>query len=328
MSVKKDSTKIFPKNIMNLDLPIAEIKSVASLWNAKLKGRILGTNHEFYSVTIGNWSAILRLTPVHHRDLKSVEGEIKFLHYLQGKAPVVKVIKSLENKLSVQLQINGQQLIACVFEMIGGISLCKDETRDAGLIQLWGETMGSLHKLSKQYNTEGQYYRTLDGKTLLDLAEVLQIKELNVIELVKKKWAQIQSWPLPKSEWGIIHGDLTMSNIHLLDNQLYVFDFDNCMRAPYLYDIAITFHITLLSLANEKDYHKRAEYFIQNFIEGYKRQCSTTIDADLLKLLMELYNLFFYFLLSQDNKHPYREYVLNNMENGVLTGFDLQKLVD
>ncbi|KAA5533705.1 phosphotransferase [Taibaiella lutea] len=313
---------------MNLDLPVTAVKSVASLWNAKLKSKIMGTNHEFYSMMIEDRPAIMRLTPVHHRNLEAVTGEIKFLLYLQEKAPVVKVIKSLENKLSVQLQINGQQLIVCVFEMIGGVPLCKDEMWKAGQIQLWGETMGSLHNLSQQYNTGDQYYRTLNGNVLLDLAEVLQIKEVHVIESVKEKWSQIQSWPIAESDRGIIHGDLTRSNIHLLDNKLYVFDFDNCMLAPYLYDIAISFHVTLLSLADQDDYQKRSEHFIQNFMKGYKSQCKRTIDAKLLILLMEYYNLFLYFLLSGNDEHPYKEYVLSNMKNGVLTGFNLQKLVN
>jgi Ser/Thr protein kinase RdoA (MazF antagonist) len=313
---------------MNLNLPIADIKAVASLWDAKLKSKKFGTNHEFYTAVIKDRPAILRLTPVHHRNLESVVGELKFLQYLHGKAPVVQVIRSLENKLAVQLQIDGLQLIACMFEMIGGIPLYKEEACEAGVTQLWGETMGSLHNLSKQYNAGGQYYRALDENRLLNLAEVLKIKELQVIELVKKKWDQIQSWPLPQSDWGIIHGDLTMSNIHLLHNKLYVFDFDNCMLAPYLYDIAITFHVTLLSMVDQSDYQQRSEDFIQNFIKGYKRQCKENIDVDLLVLLMDFYNIFLYFLLSGHDTHPYKEHISNSMKNGVLTGFNLRKLVN
>lgn len=312
---------------MNLNLPVADIKSVASLWNAKLMSKIIGTNHEFYSMMIEDRQAILRITPVRHRNLESVEGEINFLQYLHGKAPVVKVIPSTEKNLVVQLQIAGQQIIASVFEMIGGIPLSKDETWGAGLVQLWGETMCNLHNLSRQYKAEGQYYRRLDGEELMNLAETLKIKDFAVIELIKKKWSQIQSWPLLQGDWGIIHGDLTRSNIHLLKNKLYVFDFDNCMLAPYLFDIAITFHVTLLSLADQNDYHKRGKYFIQNFIKGYKKQCKTTIDADLLILLMEFYNIFLYFLLSGRGDHPYKNYVVNCMKNGVLAGFDLQELV-
>lgn len=313
---------------MNLDLPIAAIKSVASLWNGKLKRKIIGTNHELYSMLIEDRPAILRLTPVHHRNLESVKGEIAFLLHLQEKAPVVKVIRSLESKLSIALQINGQEIIACVFEMIGGIPLCKEERWEAGLVQLWGETMGSLHNLSKQYSADGQYYRTLNGNVLLDLAEILQLKDSHIIELVKEKWNQIQSWPMAQSDWGIIHGDLTKSNMHILHDKLYVFDFDNCMRAPYLYDIAITFHVTLLSLSNQNDYQEHGEYFIQNFIKGYKKQCDKTIDADLLILLIEYYNIFLYFLLSEHDTHPYKEYILDTMENGALTGFDFRKLLN
>lgn len=313
---------------MDRSLPLDDVKAVASLWGAKLQSRLFGTNHEFYQVVIGEITAVLRLAPLHHRNFNDVMGEVTFLEYLQGKAPVVKVVRSLTNKLLMPAQIDGRQFIVCMFEMIGGSRLCKDEVHDVGVIQLWGETMGSLHSLSKQYNTCGNYYRTLNESALLNFVEILKITDPLVTSLIKDKWDQIRSWPIAQNDWGIIHGDLTMSNMHLLQNKLHVFDFDNCMHAPYLYDIAVTFYVTLLGFTDQNNRQRLAENFILNFIKGYIRRCNTIIDADLLTLLMDFYNLYIYVLLTGYELHPYKQHVLNGMQNGILTGIDLKKLIN
>jgi aminoglycoside phosphotransferase (APT) family kinase protein len=141
--------------------------------------------------------------------------------------------------------------------------------------------------------------------------------------LLEKKWDEIRSSQLIQNEWGVIHGDLTQSNMHLVNNKLYVYDFDECLFAPYLYDIAITIHITLISLAGKNGYKERSEIFIENFLNGYKRQCSTIVNVGLLILLMDFYNILLYIHISRHPSHPFKEYILNTMKKGALAGLNV-----
>jgi Ser/Thr protein kinase RdoA (MazF antagonist) len=305
-----------------------KLETASSLWSAVLKDKMNGNNHEFYAVTIKEQPAVMRLTPVQHRDMDSVLGEIEFMQYLHGKAPVAKVIPSLKKKLAEQIQIDGQQVIVCMFETIGGIRLSMDKTSEVGIMHLWGETMGSLHNLSKQYNHSKHYYRTLDGSVLLNLAKDRIKNDFEVIDLLETKWNEIQSSELIQNNWGVIHGDLTQSNMHFFKSKLYVFDFDECLLAPYLYDIAITIHITLISLAGKTDYQKRGENFVVNFIKGYKSKCNTVVNIGSLILLMDFFNILLYIHISQYASHPFKEYVLKTMKHGAFAGLNEKYIND
>lgn len=312
---------------MNSSFSDSVINAAASLWGAEPKHKMNGTNHEIYEVAINAEAAVMRVTPVEHRDMDSILGEIEFMQFLYGKAPVSKVIRSVGNKLAEQIQIDGQQVIVCMFELIKGLPLNRDKIARNDIIQLWGETMGSLHNLSRQYSPNKHYYRRLDGDVLINFAKYSIKKEPHILELLKKKWAAIRSSQLIQNEWGLIHGDLTQSNMHLVDKKLYMFDFDECMLAPYLYDMAITIHVMLLSLAGRDNYQTSGENFIKNFLTGYKKQCRTLVDSTSLLLLMDFYNMLIYVHISQFTDHPFKTHVLNAMSTGTLAGLDITKII-
>jgi amicoumacin kinase len=312
---------------MNADFSDMAINTAAALWGAEPHHKLNGTNHDIYKVTINAEPAVMRVTPVEHRDMDSVLGEIEFMQFLRGKVPVPKVIRSAGNKPAEQLRVDGQQVIVCMFELIKGLPLNQDRIAQASIIQLWGETIGSLRNFSRQYNPNKHYYRKLDGDVLINFAKQRIKKEPHILELLKNKWAEIQSNQLIQNEWGIIHGDLTQSNMHFYDNKLYMFDFDECMLAPYLYDVAITIHITLLSLAGKDNYKASAENFIKNFLTGYKKQCKTDVDSASLMLLMDFYNMLIYVHISQFANHPFKAHALNTMNTGSLAGLDIAKII-
>ncbi|MBE5321372.1 phosphotransferase [Pedobacter sp. MR2016-19] len=312
---------------MNSNFSDMVINAAASLWGAEPQHKLNGTNHDIYKVTINAEPAVMRVTPVEHRDMDSVLGEIEFMQFMRGKVPVPKVIRSADNKLAEQLWIDGQQVIVCMFELIKGLPLNRDIIAQTDIIQLWGETMGSLRNFSRQYDSQKHYYRRLDGDVLINFAKQRIKKEPHILELLKNKWAEIQSSQLIQNEWGVIHGDLTQSNMHFYDNKLYMFDFDECMLAPYLYDIAITIHVTLLSLAGKDNYQTSGENFIKNFLTGYKKQCKTVVDTASLMLLMDFYNMLIYVYISQFADHPFKAHVLNAMKTGSLAGLDINKII-
>lgn len=312
---------------MNADFSDMVINAAAALWGAEPHHKLNGTNHDIYQVTINAEPAVMRVTPVEHRDIDSILGEIEFMQFLQGKVPVPKVIRSAGHKLAEQVRVDGQQVIVCMFELIKGLPLNRDSIAQTSIIQLWGETMGSLRNFSRQYDPNKHYYRKLDGDVLINFAKQRIKKEPHILELLKNKWAEILSSQLIQKEWGIIHGDLTQSNMHFYDKKLYLFDFDECMLAPYLYDVAITIHITLLSLAGKDNYQTAAENFIKNLLTGYKKQCNTTIDTASLMLLMDFYNMLIYVHISQFADHPFKAHVLNAMNTGTLAGLEITKII-
>jgi Ser/Thr protein kinase RdoA (MazF antagonist) len=239
---------------------------------------------------------------------------------LSEAVPVVKALPARDKRKAILLKQSGKQMVATVFEMAKGIPLTLDRLWEPDIIELWGATMGVLHKRSRSYKAGGYTHRNLNGEVLLDHAKKLIGQEHGVIELMEKKWNSIKNHEQIAGGWGMIHGDFTQANMHIFKGRLYPFDFDDCLYAPYVYDIAITFYVTFLGIWQHKDVAQNESFFIRHFINGYKRQNDVAIDINTIKLLMDYYNTLVYVRTSQVAVHPFKEYSLHQLKYGALAG--------
>jgi len=97
----------------------------------------------------------------------------------------------------------------------------------------------------------------LDGNRLSDVLEKLNYENIlyRVGEIVGKMHRE-----------GIIHGDLTTSNIILVKNDLYLIDFGLSFFSNRIEDYATDLHLFKESLESR---HWRISYSFDNFIKGY-----------------------------------------------------------
>jgi len=106
---------------------------------------------------------------------------------------------------------------------------------------------------------------------------------------------------LPKDpkEFGLVHGDFLFSNYFFDDdNNITVFDFDECEYSWYMYDIAVCMYYYLLGAdPRELDSKiKEAEDMLYYLLLGYVEQCE--VDLICLKNMDLLFRLRDYVLLS------------------------------
>ena len=53
----------------------------------------------------------------------------------------------------------------------------------------------------------------------------------------------VQAFEVKGDEYGIIHGDLHLGNIHFNENQITLFDFDHCAYGWRAYDLVTSFFL-------------------------------------------------------------------------------------
>lgn len=307
---------------MKLQLSHPALDKAASYWNATPLTSLKGSNHFFYEVSIGGDPYIMRLTATTYRDLPAVLAELHWVEFLGIKAPVSQPLLSLDNRKAVPL---GTDMIACVFEKIEGLRLREGEAWHPAVFREWGRTMASFHDFSRQYNPGDHRHRQLDGPTLLQLAEKVDGKSSLAYKLLEAKWEEIQN-KIPAKDWGIVHGDLTQANMRFQHDLLYLFDFDNCQYAPFLYDMAVTLYVTFFGMQRKPAFQTDAPVFLRNFFAGYRTHHAALIDMRMLECLLDFFNALVYLRCRQAKHHPFAEYAARNLQHGTLHGMGLEKL--
>lgn len=101
----------------------------------------------------------------------------------------------------------------------------------------------------------------LDGERLTDCLDSFEIKKQK--KLIKEIGTQIAKL----HEKGIIHGDLTTSNIILVEDQLKIIDFGLGYISKKIESKAVDIH--LFKQALESKHFKKCEELYNSFIEGY-----------------------------------------------------------
>ncbi|MFH1511666.1 MAG: KEOPS complex kinase/ATPase Bud32 [Candidatus Woesearchaeota archaeon] len=101
----------------------------------------------------------------------------------------------------------------------------------------------------------------IDGQKLRDVLESLDYKAL--CEQVGQKVAFMHAA-------GIIHGDLTTSNMILKDEELYLIDFGLSFFSKKVEDMAVDLH--LLRQALESKHYRIWKECFESALDGYKKQ--------------------------------------------------------
>ncbi len=186
--------------------------------------------NDVYLIENQNRKFILKLYPEAWRSKEEVLWEIDLTNHLLEKGVLTGVpIKNLNNEFTNPFDIDKSKFTAVLFKYAKGDKPKQPFTPD--LYYKFGKAAAKLHKESNNFTSE--YKRpNIEIKYLID--DSLEIAQ-NIVskeELVKltnfenKLKNKINSFS--KLDMGIVHGDLTLDNLHITDSgEITFYDFDS-----------------------------------------------------------------------------------------------------
>ena len=138
-----------------------------------------------------------------------------------------------------------------------------------------GDLMGAIHHVSTNERELGiQYQRqTLKEQFTQRKERVRHRLSGDVLARIEQIEAEVNALPEELGAYGICHGDFHLNNFFVEANNVWLFDFDSCCYANYLYDVAS---------------------FVQGiFLLGYKagQDCRKVLYEDILPHLRYSYEL-------------------------------------
>jgi Ser/Thr protein kinase RdoA (MazF antagonist) len=214
---------------------------------------------DIYLVETRGASYILKVSHHHWRSQADIQFELEFLDFLhQHNLPIAHPLKTKSNQLCVTVHAVEGDRYAALFPFAPGEVPQGDLNIEQSIIM--GETLGRIHQTSLKFkNTTPR--QSLNLEHLLDdsfatISPYLgncaanQPYLLEVIEQIKQQLACLtKTSPL----WGVCWGDPHSGNVHFTsDNQITLFDFDQCGYGWRVFDLAKFLQVSLSAGINRK----------------------------------------------------------------------------
>lgn len=223
---------------------------------------------------------ILRLTHSSHRSENLVNGELDWISYLhKNNVNVCNPVLSNNNKLVERIEANNSYFLVTAFDKAKG----EHADRNKGLLwnsivfEKWGQTVGRMHALTKNYSPSKEQYKRFEiseddlyknGGTYINIyGEKFSQKHMNLM-----KW--YNSLRRDNNSYGLIHTDVHQGNFFVYDNNITVFDFDDCAYSFFVNDIAIVLFYVIWGMPSTDNKVKFSEEFLKHFMRGYNMENS------------------------------------------------------
>ncbi len=216
---------------------------------------------------------VLRLVHHSHRNQAAVEAELAWLEQLAAAdLPVCSPFKTLHNTLLVPCELFGERFYASAFNWLEGERLASEADWPMELVVNLGKLTARLHLQGRALSAEQLASRpfwdnhTLQGQTI-DLAPFKT--EHNWLNPIYASCLEsLQKLPQTPEHYGLIHADLHNGNFLIQDQQIQVFDFDDCLQGWYAQDLAWIVYSALYSRTQSPE--PFAAWFSECLKRGYQ----------------------------------------------------------
>ena len=183
---------------------------------------------------------MLRVNTTAKKTRAEILSELMWLDDLkQFKQTVCEPNVSLRGNILEEFEIDGKTYRASMFRTARGVFKTKTEMTPMFFI-CCGDLLGAIHHVSTDERIKGfKFMRKTKAEAFSALKERVREKmPEQILERINRIEKQVSELPREIGHYGICHGDFHANNFFVEENNVWVFDFDGCAYAHYLYDIA------------------------------------------------------------------------------------------
>ena len=262
------------------------------LWNRGLSDiYLVETEQEYY---------VLRVSHHHWRSQLDIEFELELLDFWhQNSLPVAYPVRTRENELFITIKALEGDRYAALFPYAKGTVPLGDLTVTQS--KILGQSLANLHQTGTKFQPsqhslilEKLTNKNLSLEYLLDnsfatISPFLEERPEDLeylLDNINQIKAELKILPKQSPFWTTCWGDPHSGNIHFTDdNQITLFDFDQCGYGWRAFDLAKFLQVSLRAGMNRK--------IRDAFFEGYQTvQKLTSEEEDCLQALTQMAHIW------------------------------------
>ncbi len=234
-----------------------------------------GFENYIYSCTSPRGDSVLRIGHELHRTPAMTRGEIHWVDTLaKHGVSVPRVFPSRRGALVEVIPAeDGSCFSAVLLEKAPGRSPRREDW-NAGLLRQVGSLLGKMHRIAQAYQPPSPAERRPDWHA--DMAnfarKFLPPGNEGVIQKHEELMAHLATLPVDSTGYGLIHQDVHGGNFFVADGGITLFDFDDCLYAWFMHDVAMTlFYVLPMDCSAPEDVEFARRCFGE-LMDGYARE--------------------------------------------------------
>ncbi|MGV7105190.1 phosphotransferase [Flavobacterium sp. U410] len=226
-----------------------------------------GVNHTYF-ISNDETQFVLRVYCHKWRTTIEIEEELRLLNLLKDNSlPISYPISDINGNFIQEIKAPEGIRYAVLFSFAQGekMRFMTNETCFA-----IGATIGKIHNITADEKIDRVNYTSdvLLNKPY-DLLNSFFSEELSEMRYIKQISKKIEESNLFKSLKGIVHLDIWYDNLSVnKDNQITIFDFDNCGNGSLILDIGYFCKQLFFIESDKNEYEKKVE----SFLDGYRKE--------------------------------------------------------
>lgn len=183
---------------------------------------------------------MIRVSMTPKKTRQEILSELMWVDDLKAfKQTICEPSVSLRGKLLEECEIDGVTYRASMFRTARG-TVRQAADRDPMYFICVGDLLGAVHEASEDQTRLGIKYKRKDSKD--SVRKLIERAKGQVPDIIYERMceieAKINAIERTPENFGLCHGDFHSNNFFVEANNIWLFDFDGCRYAHYLYDVA------------------------------------------------------------------------------------------
>ena len=236
---------------------------------------------------------ILRISFTSERTEEQIRGELHFVNYLAEHGVRVSMpVRSRNGNLVETVQAARIPFYIVSFVKGKGIRVPDNEYRyraDAPIeeyFQSWGQVLGQMHALTKNYQPPGEKVKRLEWFELHKKRFAIEARVPEHLQVIRHRiqsvLEELKSLPRDQDSFGLIHGDFNDGNftVDYSNGDITVFDFDDSCYFWFIYELASAWEGGIGRVMNRGLNERRTfmKNYMEQVMEGYNRENSLSVE--------------------------------------------------
>ncbi|WP_395730358.1 phosphotransferase enzyme family protein [Prosthecobacter sp.] len=185
---------------------------------------------------------ILRISKRRHRSCAQVEAELAWIEFLATQGVrVCRPIPALNGETCGVLSAEGTAYIVTCFEHAPGRKIMPSDIAPP-IYEKLGGVLAELHRhtlhLPADHAAQARPHWHESRLLRQDVAELRERLPPAFVKSLAELMGRLRELPVTPQTYGLVHADACLGNCFLDDDQLWVFDFDNCEHGHFVQDFA------------------------------------------------------------------------------------------
>ena len=218
---------------------------------------------------------VLRLMHRGGRSRDQIQAELDWVQYLYNNgAQVPQPIPSINGNLVETIKTTAKDFHVTSLSWLEGEEI-EDDGITEELIEQWGEVIGKLHSLTKDYvpaHGDCKRFEWFEDDDVINRRRYVPPDQKLIHEKFDRLVENLGNLPVNRDSYGLIHSDAHNGNFFVKDGRIALYDFDDCFYTWFNLDLATVWYCALYMPQGEGNRKDFMDHFTRTFMRGYNRE--------------------------------------------------------